>query len=153
LGMVQTLPERDEVSQTKQQMLAMLTMAMGGRAAEELVFGENKTTSGAVSDIQMATALARNMVTKCGFSKMLGQVAYEPMEQPQFAIDNHSEKTRETIDSEVRALIDEAYLRAKQILRDRRSQLDTVVEALLKYETLTGEEARDIMDGKSIRGA
>jgi cell division protease FtsH len=151
LGMVQTLPERDEVSQTKEQMLAMLAMAMGGRAAEELVFGEDMTTSGAASDIQMATQIARAMVTKLGFSTKLGQVAYEPLEQPQFAIDNHAEKTRETIDDEVKALVADAYLKAKCILRDRRADLDRLADAVLKYETITGEEIKAVIAGGEIR--
>jgi cell division protease FtsH len=149
--MVQTLPERDEVSQTKEQMLAMLAMAMGGRAAEELVFGEDMTTSGAASDIQMATQIARAMVTKLGFSTKLGQVAYEPLEQPQFAIDNHAEKTRETIDDEVKALVADAYLKAKCILRDRRADLDRLADAVLKYETITGEEIKAVIAGGEIR--
>ena len=151
LGMVQSLPEKDEISQTREQLLAMLAMAMGGRAAEELVFGSDKTTSGAASDIQQATRVAKSMVTKLGFSDKLGNVAYEELEQTNpFHMDTHSEKTREVIDEEVRRLVEEGFMRAKKILRERRKDLDKLAATVLRYETITGEEIKSVLAGEEI---
>jgi cell division protease FtsH len=154
LGMVQGLPERDQISQTYEQLVAMLAMAMGGRVAEELIFGAAKTTSGAASDIQQATRIARAMVTQLGFSDKLGTVAYADPQQEQFLgyslgrTQTFSEQTQETIDAEVRRLVQQGYDKAKQILVDRRSDLDTLANALLEFETLTGDEIKGLLVGK-----
>jgi cell division protease FtsH len=154
LGMVQGLPERDQISQSYEQLIAMLAMAMGGRVAEELIFGTAKTTSGAASDIQQATRIARAMVTQLGFSDKLGTVAYADPQQEQFLgyslgrTQTFSEQTQETIDGEVRRLVQEAYEKAKQILNDKRTDLEMLANALLEFETLTGDEMKGLLAGK-----
>jgi cell division protease FtsH len=155
LGMVQGLPERDQVSQTYEQLVAMLALAMGGRVAEELVFGHEQVTSGAASDIQQCTRVARAMVTQLGFSDKLGTVAYAEPQQEQFLgyslgrQQTLSEATQQTIDSEVRRLVAEGYETAKRILTEKRRQLDIIANALLEYETLTGEELKGLLEGKT----
>ncbi len=154
LGMVQGLPERDQVSQTYEQFIAMLAMAMGGRVAEELVFGHDKVTSGAASDIQQCTRVARAMVTQLGFSDKLGTVAYADPQQEQFlgySIGRQqtlSEATQQTIDAEVRRLVQEGYNTAKRILTEKRQDLETLAKGLLEYETLSGEEIIGLLNGK-----
>jgi cell division protease FtsH len=154
LGMVQGLPERDQISQSYEQLIAMLAMAMGGRVAEELIFGSAKTTSGAASDIQQATRIARAMVTQLGFSDKLGTVAYADPQQEQFLgysigrTQTFSEQTQETIDAEVRRLVQQAYDKAKRILVDKRADLDVLANALLEFETLTGDEIKGLFAGK-----
>ena len=113
LGMVQSLPERDQISQNYEEMIAYITMAMGGRAAEELIYGVNKITSGAAADIQAATKMARAMITQFGFSKDLGMVAYTDPSQDHYMMRNPiSEDTQKVIDAEVRDLIQKAYEKA-----------------------------------------
>ena len=148
LGMVQSLPERDQVSQTYEQMIAMLAMAMGGRVAEEIIFGQDKVSSGAMGDIQQATKLAKSMVMQMGFSRKLGNVSYkDPHEQSYFGSDN-SEETKRIIDDEVKRFVQEGYETAKRILVKKRNQLDILANALIEYETLSGEEIVDVLDGK-----
>lgn len=149
LGMVQSLPERDQISQTYEQMVSMLAMAMGGRVAEEIVFGENKVTSGAASDIQQATRVARAMITQLGFSKSLGTVAYADLNNDPYAFAKPktiSEETQQIIDAEVRRLVQDGYDTAKKILTTKRQQLNTLAEALLEFETLSGEEIRNLLE-------
>jgi cell division protease FtsH len=154
LGMVQGLPERDQISQSYRELIAMLAMAMGGRVAEELVFGRNKVTSGAASDIQQCTRVARAMITQLGFSDKLGTVAYADPQQEQFLgyslgrTQSLSEATQQLIDSEVRRLVQEAYDTAKRILTEKRAQLDVLAEGLLEFETLSGEEIVSLLAGK-----
>lgn len=154
LGMVQSLPERDQVSQTYEEMIAMLAMAMGGRVAEELIFGKDKVSSGAAGDIQQATRIARAMVTQLGFSDKLGTVAYSEPQHEQFlgysiGREQHiSEETQKIIDIEVRRFIQEGYDTAKRILLDKRKDLDKLAEALIMYETLSGQEIIDLLNGK-----
>jgi len=154
LGMVQGLPKRDQISQSYRELIAMLAMAMGGRVAEELVFGRNKVTSGAASDIQQCTRVARAMITQLGFSDKLGTVAYADPQQEQFLgyslgrTQTLSEATQQLIDSEVRRLVQEAYDTAKRILTEKRVQLDVLAEGLLEFETLSGEEIVSLLAGK-----
>ncbi|HEY8124523.1 MAG TPA: ATP-dependent zinc metalloprotease FtsH, partial [Methylocystis sp.] len=154
LGMVQGLPERDQISQSFEQLVAMLAIAMGGRVAEEMVFGHDKVTSGAASDIQQCTRVARAMVTQLGFSDKLGTVAYANPEQEQFLgyslgrQQTISEATQQTIDAEVRRLVQEAYDEAMRILTEKRSQLDTLANGLLEFETLSGDEMKGLLVGK-----
>ncbi|MBY6240527.1 ATP-dependent zinc metalloprotease FtsH [Methylosinus sp. Sm6] len=154
LGMVQGLPERDQISQSFEQLKAMLALAMGGRVAEELVFGHDKVTSGAASDIQQCTRIARAMVTQLGFSDKLGTVAYADPQQEQFLgysigrTQTLSEATQQTIDAEVRRLVQEGYDDAKRILTEKRVDLDTLANGLLEFETLTGEELMGLLQGK-----
>ena len=153
LGMVQGLPERDQISQSYEQLIAMLAMAMGGRVAEELVFGHDNVTSGAASDIQQCTRVAKAMVTQLGFSDKLGTVAYAEPQQEQFLgysvgrQQSISEATQQTIDAEVRRFVQESYDTAKRILTEKRKDLDTLAKGLLEYETLTGEEIVGLLKG------
>lgn len=148
LGMVQSLPERDQISQSYEEMIALLAMAMGGRAAEEIVFGENKVTSGASSDIQQATKLARSMVTQLGFSPLLGRMAYDDPNADAFRGPKISEDTQKVVDQEINRLVEEGYNTAKKILIKKRKDLDALAEGLLEYETLTGEEIKELLKGK-----
>ena len=155
--MVQPLPERDQISNSYEQMIARLAMGMGGRVAEELVFGHDKVTSGASGDIQQCTRLAKAMVTQLGFSDKLGAVAYAEPEQEQFLgysigrQQSISEATLQTIDAEVRRLVQEGYETAKQILTDKREQLDILANGLLEFETLSGEEIEGLLNGVKPR--
>ena len=136
LGMVTMLPEGDQTSQSVKQMKAMMDVAMGGRVAEELILGKEETTSGASSDIASATNIARNMVTKYGFSDEIGLVRYGGSTGQEHA----SEETRNKIDSEVKKLTDASYNRAKEILTKHSKQHHMLAQTLLEYETLTGEK-------------
>ena len=153
LGMVQSLPERDQISQSFEQLIAMLAMAMGGRVAEELVFGKDKVTSGAAGDIQQVTKIARAMVTRLGFSDKLGTVMYGENQDEVFLgyslgrQQNISEATAETIDQEVRRLVQEAHETATGILTERRADLEALANGLMEFETLTGEEIVGLMQG------
>ena len=140
LGMVSMLPEGDQTSQSKKQMLAMLDVTMGGRAAEELVFGDNEVTSGASNDIQQATRIARAMVTKFGFSDEIG-IVYHGGDSGQEA----SAETRALVDAEVKKITQAAYRRAKSLLTKYADRHKLLAETLLEYETLTGEEVRDVV--------
>jgi len=147
LGMVQSLPERDQVSQSYQEMIAHLAMAMGGRVAEEIIFGSDKVSSGAAGDIEQATRLARAMVTQFGFSKKLGNVSYVKNRENPFERDI-SEEMQRTIDAEVRRFVQEGYDTAKRIITRNRRQLDILANALIEFETLSGEEINDLLIGK-----
>jgi cell division protease FtsH len=157
LGMVMRLPEKDEYSQSRQKMHDSLAIAMGGRVAEELIFGYDNVTSGASSDIQMATNLARNMVTKWGLSDKLGPLLYAENEQEVFlgrsvAQQQHvSDETGRLIDAEIRRFVEHGYERAKKILTEHLDDLHKLAQAALEYETLSGSEINDILAGKAIR--
>ncbi|MDF2996013.1 MAG: ATP-dependent metalloprotease FtsH [Xanthobacteraceae bacterium] len=154
LGMVMQLPERDKLSMSYEQMTSRLAIMMGGRVAEELVFGHDKVTSGAASDIEQATRLARMMVTRWGFSDELGRVAYGENNDEVFLgmsmqrQQNVSEATAQTIDKEVRRLVDDGYSEATRILTEYRDQLEALARGLLEYETLSGDEIVDLLGGK-----
>jgi cell division protease FtsH len=155
LGMVMQLPERDKLSMSYEQMTSRLAIMMGGRVAEELVFGPDKVTSGAASDIEQATRLAKMMVTRWGFSDLLGQVAYGENNEDVFlgmSMQRHqniSEATAQTIDKEVRRLVDEGYQEARRILTERSQDLESLAKGLLEYETLSGDEIIDLLNGKT----
>ncbi|MCO5162099.1 MAG: ATP-dependent zinc metalloprotease FtsH [Mesorhizobium sp.] len=154
LGMVMQLPEGDRYSISYTWMVSRLVIMMGGRVAEELKFGKENITSGASSDIQQATKLARSMVTQWGFSDKLGRVAYGENQEEVFLghsvarTQNVSEETAQIIDAEVRRLIDEAYEEARAILTKYKKQWTAIAEGLLEYETLTGDEIAQIMKGE-----
>lgn len=154
LGMVMQLPERDQISMSYEQMTSRLVIMMGGRVAEEITFGEKNVTSGASSDIEQATNLARNMVTRWGYSDKLGKVAYGENQQEVFLghsvaqQKNVSEQTAQIIDAEVRRLVDEAYAEATRILTERNKDLVIIAEGLLEYETLSGKEIDELLNGK-----
>jgi cell division protease FtsH len=154
LGMVMQLPERDKLSMSLEQMTSRLAIMMGGRVAEELVFGREKVTSGAASDIEQATRLARMMVTRWGLSEELGTVSYGENQDEVFLgmsvsrTQNASEATVQKIDSEIRRLVEEGYEQATKILTERRADLEALAKGLLEYETLTGDEIIDLLKGK-----
>jgi cell division protease FtsH len=154
LGMVMQLPERDKLSMSLEQMTSRLAIMMGGRVAEELAFGREKVTSGAASDIEQATKLARMMVTRWGLSDTLGTVAYgENQEEVLLGYQvarrqSISQATAEKIDAEVRHVLESAYAEAKLILSGRRTDLDVVAKSLLEFETLSGDELKGLLAGK-----
>jgi len=153
LGMVMRLPERDALSLTRQKMLADLAVAFGGRIAEELVFGHEKVTTGAQSDIEQATRMARAMVTRFGMSDALGPIAYAENQEEVFLghsvsrTQNVSEATAQKIDSEIHRIIEESYERARSILTERLTDLNVLARGLLEYETLTGDEIAALLKG------
>ncbi len=153
LGMVMQLPEGDRHSMNFEQMTSRLAIMMGGRVAEELIFGKNKITSGASSDIQAATGLARNMVTRWGYSDMLGAVSYGDNQEEVFLghsvarTQNVSEDTAQKIDLEVRRLVQTGFDDAMRILKERIDDLHTVARALIEYETLSGDEIVNVIKG------
>jgi len=148
LGMVQSLPERDQISQSYEEMIAQLAMAMGGRVAEEIIFGNRNVTSGASGDIQMATKLARAMVTQLGFSPILGRMAYSDPSADMWHSPKIAEETQKVVDAEIKRLVEEGYHTAKKIIIKKRKDLDTLANGLLEYETLSGEEIQDLLEGK-----
>ena len=154
LGMVMQLPERDKLSMSFEQMTSRLAVLMGGRVAEELVFGKEKVTSGAQSDIEQATKLARAMVTRWGFSDELGTVMYGENQEEVFLgysmgrQQNISESTSQKIDSEVRRLVETGLAQATEILTTRRDDLESLAKGLLEYETLTGDEILGLIKGR-----
>jgi cell division protease FtsH len=153
LGMVMQLPEGDRYSMDYQQMTSRLAIMMAGRIAEELIFGKDKVTAGASSDIQAATGLARNMVTRWGFSETLGTVSYGDNQEEVFLghsvarTQNVSEDTAQKIDLEVRRLVQHGLDEARRILTERLEDLHTLAKALLEYETLSGDEIVNVLKG------
>ncbi|HEY3695036.1 ATP-dependent zinc metalloprotease FtsH [Phenylobacterium sp.] len=153
LGMVMQLPEGDRYSMNYQQMTSRLTIMMAGRVAEELIFGKDKVTSGASSDIQAATSLARNMVTRWGYSDALGLVSYGDNQEEVFLghsvsrTQNVSEATANVIDEEVKKLVQTGYDEAKRILTEKIEDLHTLAKALLEYESLSGDEIVNALKG------
>jgi len=151
LGVVWTLPERDKYSHTREYMEANISKAMGGRVAEEIIFGYDKVTSGASSDISMATKLAKDMVTKYGMSKELGPLTYGDNEDEVFLgrqiarQTNMSEETSKQVDKEIKKIVDAGYQRAKKILTEKLDDLHKLAKALLRYETLSGEEIKNLI--------
>ena len=145
LGMVQYMPERDQISQSRQEMIARMAMAMGGRAAEELHFGYDKVTSGASSDIEQVTRIATAMVTDWGLSDAIGPIAYKDTDQQSFhpgigrgsAI---SPETAKLIESEIKRFVSEAHETALSVLKKKKKDWVALAEALLEYETLSGDE-------------
>ena len=154
LGLVLSLPERDQLSVTKTKYKSKLTMAMGGKVAEEMIFGPENVTSGAASDIQQITKIARAMVTQFGMSEDLGNIDYANEQQsylgPMSGGHQSGPETQSKIDYEVRKLVDEAYERAKKILKKHKADLDRLAEGLLEYETLTGDEITQVLAGKAL---
>ena len=155
LGMVMRLPERDNYSYHRDKMHANLSVSMGGRVAEELIFGHEKVSSGASSDIQYATDLARNMVTKWGMSDKLGPLQYEASQEGYLGMGGTQRtmggaETNKLIDAEIKSLVDGAHKRATQLLKKHKDQLQLLAEALLEYETLSGEEITELLDSGKI---
>ena len=155
LGMVMRLPERDQLSMTRKKMHADLAVAMGGRVAEEIIFGHDMVTSGASSDISMATNMAKAMVTQWGMSDKLGPLAYQENEQEVFlghSVARHqtmSEDTQRQIDEEVKAIVEGGYDKAHQILTDHLDELHKIANGLLEYESLSGDEIQGLLRGEA----
>ncbi len=154
LGMVMRLPERDQLSVTKAKMKADIAVAMGGRVAEEIIFGEEMVTSGASSDIKMATAMAKAMVTQYGMSEKLGPLAYGDNQEEVFLghsvarTQNVSDETQKLIDVEVHDFVDEGYKMASELLNKHIDDLHIIAKGLLEYETLTGDEIKGLLKGE-----
>jgi len=153
LGMVMQLPERDKLSMSYEQMTARLAILMAGRVSEEIIFGKEKVTSGASSDIDQATRLAKMMVTKWGYSDKLGVVSYGDNDQEVFLgmsmgrQQNTSEETAKIIDAEVRRLVEEGHSEARRIVTERLEDLHRLAAGLLEYETLSGDEIVGVLNG------
>ncbi len=156
LGMVVRLPEGDRISVSREKLNGDIAVAMGGRVAEELVFGHDKVTAGAASDIEQATKIARHMVTQWGMSDDLGPVGYHENQQEVFLghsvtqSQNVSEETSRRIDQEIRRIVETGYTRAREVLEEHGDQLDRMAEALLEYETLNGDDIDKIMRGEPL---
>ena len=154
LGLVMSLPERDQLSVTYKKYKSKIAMAMGGKVAEELIFGVDNVTSGAASDIQQCTKIARAMVTQFGFTKELGHVDYANEQTSYLGMygggSNHSSMTQKIIDEKVKEIIDGGYETAKRILTEQSKDLENLALGLLEYETLTGPEIVKVISGKPL---
>ena len=158
LGVTMFLPEEDRYSHSRRHIISQVTSLFGGRVAEEMTLGKDGITTGASNDIQRATEVARNMVTKWGLSESMGPLMYDEggeevflgrsAAQPSKAM---SDETALAIDREVRNIIDECYDKAHQLLEDNRDKLDMMADALMQYETIDSEQIDDIMKGKAPR--
>ncbi|KAL0263822.1 UNVERIFIED_CONTAM: hypothetical protein PYX00_011121 [Menopon gallinae] len=146
LGVTAVLPDKDQLNYSEKQLKDQIAMLYGGRIAEEMIYGKESVTTGASNDIQVASNLARRMVTEWGYSDKLGRIRYESITQKK----NISEETAQKIDAEVKSIIDEGEKRAKEILTSKIEDLKLITEALLKYETLTAKEIDEILKTKNI---
>jgi cell division protease FtsH len=156
LGLMMSLPDKDRYGQTKEWLIGRLAIAFGGRVAEELIFGANKVTTGAGSDIEQATAIARRMVTQFGMSEKIGMMAIGDREQEIFLGREFgqrrevSERTAQVVDDEVKHFLDEAHEGARKILTENRLLLDQIAAALLERETIDREDIDLLAQGKSL---
>jgi len=156
LGVTMSLPERDRYGMSRIEMESRIAMAFGGRAAEDIVFGSENITTGAGNDIQQATNMARKMVTEFGFSDKLGPLRYSDNQEEVFLghsvaqQKNVSDDTARIIDEEVRAIVEKAEKKAYEILNEKRDALDRIADALLEYETLSGDEVKALVNGEDI---
>ncbi|MGD8710574.1 MAG: ATP-dependent metalloprotease, partial [Ectothiorhodospiraceae bacterium] len=157
LGVTMFLPEEDRYSYSKQRLNSQISSLFGGRLAEEMIFGNERVTTGAQNDIQRATEIARNMVTKWGLSDRMGPLSYGEDEGEVFlghTVTQHktiSDETAHAIDEEVRRIIDDNYHEAKRILDENMEKLHAMAEALIRYETIDGDQIDDIMSGRPPR--
>ena len=157
LGVTMFLPESDRYSYSKQRLESSISSMMGGRIAEELIFGPEMVTTGASNDIQRTTEIARNMVTKWGLSEKLGPLTYSDEQGEVFlghSVTQHkmlADETARTIDEEVRTIVNRNYERAKNILTENMDKLHAMANALIKYETIDAEQIKDIMEGREPR--
>jgi len=157
LGVTMQLPEKDKYSQSKTYLKSRLSILFGGRLAEEIVFGADKVSTGASNDIQVATSIARRMVTEWGMSPSLGAVAYDEPDSEVFLghsitrRKNISDKTAEKVDAQIRKIIDEAYEKTREILTKHRKELERLSKALIEYETLSGDEIAQVIKGKPLQ--
>jgi len=150
LGSTMWLPEEDKYNTRRKELLDHLVVIMGGRVAEDIVFGD--VTSGARGDIKQATGIARKMVCQWGMSEKMGMIEYGEGDEHLFLardfsrMRDYSESTAQAIDAEVKSLIDEAYTRATDLLKANRQKLDVIAKALLEFETLEGSQIRDLIE-------
>ncbi len=157
LGVTMFLPEEDRYSYSKERLESQISSLFGGRIAEELIFGPDSVTTGASNDIQRATELARNMVTRWGLSEKLGPLTYSEEEGEVFlghSVTQHktvSDQTQDLIDEEVRSIIDRNYQRSTEILKGNESRLHVMADALIRYETIDTDQIKDIMEGREPR--
>ncbi|RDI48038.1 ATP-dependent zinc metalloprotease FtsH [Aquicella lusitana] len=157
LGVTMFLPEGDRYNYTREYLESKISSLFGGRLAEEIIFGDSKVTTGASNDIQKASELARNMVTKWGLSEKVGPLTIGGQDEEVFlghSITRHkevSEATFSMIDAEVREIIDRNYKRAERILKENIEKLHAMAEALVKYETINLDQIHDVMEGKTVR--
>ncbi len=157
LGVTMFLPEEDRYSYSKERLESQISSLFGGRIAEELIFGPDSVTTGASNDIQRATELARNMVTRWGLSEKLGPLTYSEEEGEVFlghSVTQHktvSDQTQDLIDEEVRNIIDRNYQRSTRILKENEQRLHVMASALIQYETIDVEQIKDIMEGRAPR--
>jgi len=153
LGMVMRLPEADKISYLREKMYADLAISMGGRVAEEIIFGHDKVSSGASSDIKYATSLARAMVTEWGMSEKLGPLYYGEDSHDAYAgmvRNKASQKITAVIDEEIRSIVEDAHRKANTILTEHMDELHVIAKNLLEYETLTGDEIKSLTEGQPI---
>ena len=154
LGLVMSLPERDQLSVSRTKYTSKIAMAMGGKVAEELKFGAENVTSGATSDIQQVSKIARAMVTQFGFSEELGHVDYANEQQSHLGVygggTSHSQETQKIIDQKVKGLIDDGYETAKRVLTEKNEEWERLAQGLLEYETLTGSEIAKVIAGQPL---
>ena len=158
LGMVMRLPEADKISYLREKMYADLAVSMGGRVAEEIIFGHEKVSSGASSDIKYATSLSRAMVTEWGMSDKIGPLFYGSDQQEVFLGYSMAQQGRSmsdnlasVIDGEIKRIVDEAHSKAKKIITDHLDELHIIAKALLEYETLSGDEIKGLLKGEAIK--
>ncbi|MGR9100204.1 MAG: ATP-dependent zinc metalloprotease FtsH, partial [Gammaproteobacteria bacterium] len=157
LGVTMFLPERDQYSASKRKLDSQISSLYGGRIAEQMIFGWESVTTGASNDIERATELARNMVTRWGLSERLGPLAYSEEEGEVFlgrSVTQHksvSEDTSHLIDEEIRSVIDRNYERAEKILKDNEDILHSMADALIKFETIDKDQIDDLMERRPVR--
>lgn len=144
--MVWQLPPGDQTSQTKKQMLASMDVCMGGRIAEEMIFGKDNVTSGASNDLQQATRIARGMVMSFGMSDRVGKTSFDPEKLHLLA-----PETRLAIDEEITRLLSQSYERATQLLKNNRRDLEVVAKGLIEHETLSGEDVECLLKGRKLK--
>ena len=153
LGVTQYLPEEDRYSMSRRQLFSQLCSLFGGRLAEELIGGLDGVTTGASNDIERATQMARNMVTKWGLSETMGPVLYgeDESQNPGGGNTHYSEDTSRQIDNEVRTILDNAYTQAKKLLEDNRDILEAMKDALMEFETIDSDQVDDLMNRRKVR--
>jgi cell division protease FtsH len=153
LGVTQYLPEEDRYSMSRRQIFSQLCSLFGGRLAEEMIGGMDGVTTGASNDIERATQMARNMVTKWGLSETMGPVLYgeDESQNPGGGNTHYSEDTSRQIDQEVRTILDDAYKQAKKLLEDNRDILEAMKDALMEFETIDADQVDDLMHRRKVR--
>ena len=153
LGVTQYLPEEDRYSMNRTQLFSQLCSLFGGRIAEELIGGFDGVTTGASNDIERATQMARNMVTKWGLNEKMGPILYgeDDSQAPGGGNTHYSEDTSREIDQEVKLILNEAYARAMELLQANRDILESMKDALMEYETIDADQVDDLMSRKKVR--